>query len=287
MMRLAVIAVRTFANTSLGQVRTASKDFLALIASPSVEKETLEGSPPHLYASTRHPVPELENIVGGAGSQAPELLHSSPRPLIGATHVLSGQSPTDSFYPRGCRHLQISIGQSRLPAFLDDAPRQFQAYVRRYDGHSDAMRGPMRTPMYIGRAEPTHPPHPRATLAHACAAASIQCQPRRETLIFCAVWRCMVGGSASQVLSTYLRDIVSMARGHRVAAGIALLLCRARKPTPPEGYRLVPMRWDHSEMDASRRGQSRVFPIRAILDVRSRGGTACPNAASCSPTSPT
>ena len=31
MMRLAVIAVRTFANTSLGQVRTASKDFLALI----------------------------------------------------------------------------------------------------------------------------------------------------------------------------------------------------------------------------------------------------------------
>jgi hypothetical protein len=46
MMRLAVIAVRTFANTSVGQVRTASKDFLALIASPSVEKETLEGPPP-------------------------------------------------------------------------------------------------------------------------------------------------------------------------------------------------------------------------------------------------
>jgi hypothetical protein len=44
---LAVIAVRTFANTSVGQVRTASKDLLALIASPSVEKETLEGSPPH------------------------------------------------------------------------------------------------------------------------------------------------------------------------------------------------------------------------------------------------
>jgi hypothetical protein len=108
---------------------------------------------------------------------------------------------TDSFYPRGCRHLQISTGRSRLPAFLD-GPRKFQVYVRRYDGHSDArrghsdaMRGPMRTAMYVGRAERTHGPYPRATLAHACAAASVQCQPRRETLIFCGVCRCMVGGA--------------------------------------------------------------------------------------------
>jgi hypothetical protein len=60
-MRLAVIAVRTFANTSVGQVRTASKDSLALIASPSVEKETLD--PSHLYASSKFEVPVRSNTL--------------------------------------------------------------------------------------------------------------------------------------------------------------------------------------------------------------------------------